>query len=100
PHTAIVSCARAIETIRVLIAKNPNRRASWPILRDQLNISEACLNRITQPSTGPRHGHHHYMDGQTKEAIIFSAWEITDRFFEYRKRGDQPLPLSEFPLLA
>jgi hypothetical protein len=31
--------------------------------------------------------------------MIIKAWTIMNRFLEYKKRGDRPLPISDFPLL-
>jgi len=58
----------------------------WLALREHLQISRSYLQRITRAST------------QTD--VIDQAWIVMDRFLEYRKRGGQPLPLSEFPLLT
>jgi hypothetical protein len=64
-----------------------------------LQIDRSYLEFITDTSTGPRHADPEHIPGSVCHEISVRAWTITNRFFEYLKRGSQPLPLSDFPLL-
>jgi hypothetical protein len=68
-------------------------------MRDSLNIDQPYLEFITEHSKGPRHGD---VKGSTFSATretIKRSWIVMNRFLEFRKRGNRPLSLSEFPLL-
>jgi hypothetical protein len=99
PHESATHCARAVEAMRHLIAPNEQPKKAWPKLRDALNVSEDYLKLITDVSTGPRHGDPTHIPGTTTTEITRRAWQIMNRFLEYKKRNSGPLPLAEFPLL-
>jgi hypothetical protein len=101
PHILVPRCASAIETLRVCISPpGADRKAGWESLQSNLNLTEEYLKSITDHSRGPRHGDHQYIPGTTTELVANNAWIVMDRYLEYLKRGKQPLPLSEFPLLG
>lgn len=102
PHHAPINCARAIETIRELImpTESDDREKGWKVMREQLNIDRDYLKFITQHSTKRRHGKRTGISPADYQEIIRRAWNVMNRFLEYRKRGNQQLPLSEFPLLT
>jgi len=99
PHVSTVNCARAIEGLRTLIAPGPRRQA-WPTFRNALQLSEAYLGLILDNSTETRHGNRVRVTGAITTEIVRRSWSVMDRFLEYKKRGDRPLPQSEFPLLT
>lgn len=99
-HLTSVNCARAIETIRTLIApKCDTRSEAWQIMRSQLNLSRDFLELIMEHSKSPRHGNHVPTRGENSIEIARRAWICMDRFLEYKKRSDTPLPIDQFPLL-
>jgi hypothetical protein len=100
PHESSVNCARAIEALRHIIAPNQPRGEAWQTFRSTLNISREYLTMITDVSTGPRHGDPTHIQGTITTEITRRAWVIMNRFFEYKKRNDQQLPLDIFPLLS
>lgn len=101
PNVLVTRCASAIETIRTCMSPTgTERRRGWAMLQSNLNVGENFLKSITDHSRGPRHGDHHYIPGTTTEVVANNAWIVMDRYLEYLKRGKQPLPVSEFPLLA
>jgi hypothetical protein len=100
PHRAPTNCARAVETIRNLLTPNADRKLQWAALRNALNLDERYLRLITDQSTAPRHGDHGFIDGIVTVEITRRAWVIMNRFLAYRKSGNQPLSLIDFPLLA
>lgn len=101
-HTAGINCGRVVETIReVMTPEGEDRKKGWVYMRQKLNIDTAYLKFITDVSTAPRHGkrvgaisRHDY------DETINRAWTVMTRFFEYKKRGDGPLPIDEFPVLS
>lgn len=99
PHHAAVNCARVIEGLRKLIAPEKDRSKAWPIMRASLNIEQTYLTYVTDLSTAPRHGDREWIPGPTVIEATKRAWIVMNRFLEFRKRGNQPLPLAEFPLL-
>jgi hypothetical protein len=100
PHESAVNCARAVEALRHIIAPNQPRGHAWQTFRSALNISQEYLKMITDVSTGPRHGDPTHIQGTTTTEISRRAWVIMNRFFEYKKRNNQQLPLDIFPLLT
>jgi hypothetical protein len=94
-----VDCARAVEGLREIMGGNSDRRQSWIIMRDNLQVSQRYLSFITDISTSPRHGGRSYIPETTIQEILERSWTIMNRFLEFRRGGSQPLPLAEFPLL-
>jgi hypothetical protein len=98
PHEAPINCGRALDGIRSIMA--PGRKtAGWEVVRDNLKCSEDHLKFVTEHSKGPRHGDRTFIPGDITVEIVARAWKVTNRFLEFKKRGDQPLPESEFPIL-
>jgi hypothetical protein len=75
------------------------RGQAWGIFQTNLRISRDFRELITDTSKGPRHGDRTYIEGATTIEITKRAWQIMDRFIEYRRRRNQPLPEADFPLL-
>lgn len=100
PHHAPVNCGRAIDGLRnILTPVGVDREKGWPILRDTLRVEKAYLDFVMSHSTGPRHGDRAHKPGYIVVEITKRAWTLMNRFIEFRKRGDRPLPEEEFPLL-
>jgi hypothetical protein len=100
PGEGGVGATRAIEGIRnyfVPLGTKPNQ--GWELMRNALNATESYVKSITEQSKGPRHADWFNSEEQLVHASIERAWTLMNRFLEYRKRNDQPLPPSEFPLL-
>jgi hypothetical protein len=101
PGQVAVNCGRAIEGLRaILVPNDPKRKEGWAALQDSLNITRSYREFITTTSTGPRHGDRTDIPRDTSQEVIERSWVIMNRFLEYRKRGNVPLPISEFPLLS
>jgi len=101
PHHSPVNCARAVEGLRHLIAA-PGASASqaWEQMRDALRLDRTFLQLITDTSTAPRHGNRAYIPGATTTETVRRSWIVMDRFLAYRKRGNTPRPVAEFPVLT
>jgi hypothetical protein len=96
---APLSCQRAIEGIARLVSSHSDRKKRWLALRDNLNLSQPYLQFVTDLSVDPRHGHAGEQSiGQLNEARR-RAWIVADRFLHFRDKGNDKLPVSEFPLL-
>jgi hypothetical protein len=101
PHHASVNCARAIEGLRNIIAPpGIDRKKGWASLRDNLHVEREYLEFVTEYSTAARHGDRTHIPGPIVIEITKRAWIIMNRFLEFRKRGNCPLPESEFPTLS
>ncbi len=98
PHVATVNCARAIDGIRQLIGGSGTDKQQWSAMRQTLRVDREYLQFITDRSKGPRHGNRLYLDGVAVTEIVERSWTIMNRFLEYKKSGDKPLPAS-FPEL-
>ncbi len=99
-HLSPVNLARAVEAIRVMIAgADTGVAASWAKMRETLRVDEAYLKLITSTSAPKRHGNHKRVEGETVATVSERAWRVMDRFIAYRRRGNTPLPDSEFPIL-
>ena len=100
PHHAPVNCARALDGIRNMIAPGLATKQSWEVLRNTLNLSRDYLELITDTSAAPRHGDRTHIPGATVMEVSKRSWIIMDRFLHFRKRGNQPLPVADFPELS
>lgn len=101
PHVAPVNCARAMDRLKHLIAlPGAKDKHAWQKMQDALRINEAYLKLITDHSAAPRHGKPINIPGAVTTEITRRAWTVMNRYFEYRKRNDGPLPLREFPTLT
>jgi hypothetical protein len=101
PNIAPVNCGRVLDGLRKLVVPGMNDpKAEWPIFRAAMRVDENYTQFVSEHSKNPRHGQHMRIDGPTTIEIHRRAWVIMNRFLEYRKRGSQPLPATEFPLLT
>jgi hypothetical protein len=101
PHLIPSMCARAIETIRVVISpEGSERKAGWALMQRNLNVSQDYIRSITDYGVAPRHGDHEFVPAAATSMIATRSWTIMNRFLEYKKCGDKPLPLSDLPLLT
>ncbi len=98
-HRAPVNTARVLDSLRHLIAPGEEPKAGWLKLRDKLQIDEAYLKYVTDHSAPPRHGDPAHIPGTITREVTARAWNVFNRYLEYRKRDNGPLPLGEFPLL-
>jgi hypothetical protein len=99
-YTGTIGAARALDGIcRAFVPEGGERDEGWAPMRAALNATEPYVKSITAQSRGPRHAD--WQGGPEPEVRMTTerAWILMNRFLEYRKRGNQPLPLSEFPLL-
>lgn len=101
PHLIPANCARSMETLRNLISPEAfDRKRGWVLMQEHLRLTEGYLKLVTDHGVGPRHGDHQYVPAENTRLIADRSWTIMNRFLEYKKRGGQPLPLDEFPILA
>jgi hypothetical protein len=96
---ATVRCGRAVDAIRHHMAPQNDRKAGWPAMRDNLNLTQQYLEFITDVSKGPRHGEVKSNTFSTSQEVLNRAWTVMNRFLEFKIRGNQQLPLPEFPIL-
>jgi hypothetical protein len=94
-HVAPVACGRAMEGIRHVIAPGLERKKGWTKMNDALRMERSYLDLILDTSTGPRHADPAHVTGDVCKEITERSWVVMNRFFEYLKRGSQPLPVSE-----
>jgi hypothetical protein len=98
-HMTPANCGRVVDGLRKLVAPSMDPKQGWPIFRQTINTDELYLTFISEHSKEPRYGGHIRIDGPTTTEIARRTWAIMNRFLEVRKRGNQPLSLTEFPLL-
>lgn len=100
-HVTAINCARAIEALRNAVAiPEASRNEAWEQFREHLNIDRTYLQLITDSSIDGRHGGGTFIPGTVTGEIVRRSWVIMNRFFEFRKRGSQPLTDPDFPLLT
>jgi hypothetical protein len=98
PHVTPVNCGRVMDGLRKLIAPGDPKKA-WPLFRNEMHVDEAYTKLVSDNSTEHRHGGHLRIDGPTTTEILKRTWIVMNRFLEFRKRGNKPLPVAEFPVL-
>jgi hypothetical protein len=99
PLQQSVHCARAIETIRSLIAPDLPKSQAWNHMHRALNTTERYVQFVTDNSRALRHGDHRGAQVIDQGELKRRSWIILDRYIEYLKRGRKPLPLDLFPRL-
>lgn len=101
PHVAPMMCGRAMDGLKNLLsAPGTKPPAAWATMQEILRIDKKFRQFITTTSARPRHAHLDHIRGDVIREIWRRSWIIMDRYLQYRKRGSQPLPLAEFPLLT
>jgi hypothetical protein len=77
--------------------KKPVR--GWAVLQGIVNVDQRFTEWVSELSIDPRHGGWSNADEAKIKEAVRRCWVVMNRFIEYRKRGNQPLPLSKFPVL-
>jgi hypothetical protein len=100
PNHATTCCARVVDGIRYAIAANEaSRSKQWNQMQEALRVSEEYVRYVTDRAKQSRHNAPWSIDDAEAGEAVLRTWTITNRLLEYKKRGDLPLPLTEFPLL-
>ncbi len=84
----------------MIVPIDPSRKLGWTKMQDYLNIGRSYREFIMTASTEPRHGDRSDVPAHISQQVVERSWVIMNRFLEYKKRGDKPLPIAEFPLLS
>jgi hypothetical protein len=101
PITAAFGGARALERIRTLVAgPDEGPKEAWGLMQTALRVDKAYLQFVTDHSVAPRHGQDFTHTAEVNQKVIERCWTIIDRAIIFVKRGRQPLPAEEFPLLT
>lgn len=99
-NLATINCARAIEALRTAMSvPGQTREKDWESMRQRLNLTKDYLDFVIDLSKEPRHGNRRAPEVGQQSEVLRRAWIIMNRFLEFRKRGNLPLPASEFSLL-
>lgn len=99
-NNSLVSCARAVEGIRHMVAdEGLSIVDAWGQMRARLNLDRTYIQPVTSHSVDHRHGKKDYITPEIYRDVMVRSWTIMNRFLEYRKRGNQTLPLTDFPVL-
>jgi hypothetical protein len=99
-HVSPVDFGRVVESLRHLISPNLDRKEGWARLLTTLRVERAFIQPITDTSTAPRHGDFSRIIGDVTTDIAKRTWILMNRYLEYRKAGNQPLPPELFPVLS
>lgn len=100
PNQSTINCARVMDSIRQMLARGAKRKiVGWHYMHDTLNIQQKYIEWISDQSKLARHGDRTHIP----PVVVLEAYRrssiVMNRFLEYRKRGNAPLPLDEFPTL-
>jgi hypothetical protein len=99
PHQAATNCGRVLDGLRKLVAPNVDPLKGWRILQGLLNVDGEYMEMVSETAKKPRHGDKSPIGSGVIQEVMKRTWGVMNRFIEYRKRGNQPLPADEFPLL-
>jgi hypothetical protein len=99
PNVSPINCGRVMDGLRKIAAPSLAPAAGWRVLQGIVNCDEKYQRFVTDLSTNPRHGDRTMIAGDIAAEAVKRTWIVMNRFLEYRKRGNQPLPLNEFPRL-
>ncbi len=102
PDQTLVSCARAVDAIRIYFAPpgSKKKKQGWKTMNDNLQLAQSYTTEISEASHGPRHGDYANPPDAINQKIAGKAWIIMNRFIAYQIRGKHQLPLADFPLLS
>jgi hypothetical protein len=101
PSVAPVNCGRVLDRLRKIVAPNEKKPVKgWTALQGIVNVDQQFIEWVSKISTDPRHGDWSKADEAEIKEAVRRCWVVMNRFIEYRKRGNQPLPLDKFPLLC
>ncbi len=100
PHQGPTNCGRVLDGLRKIAAPGLDLKPGWIVLREIVRVDEAYTQWVSNYSTMTRHGGGTYIHGTDTQEIVRRTWAVMNRLLEYRKRGNQPLPSVEFPLLV
>jgi hypothetical protein len=100
-NRAPLAASNGVDGIReYFVPSGGKKEDGWEPMRENLRVSKDYLVSITSAARGPRHGDYTYIPGELTDEVTRRAWIVMNRFFEYLKRGEKQLPLSEFPILT
>jgi len=100
PHISSINCARAVDAIKHLISPTASTdKQAWEQMQSTLHLDKKYLTLVTDISKDARHGKGTHVSGSMTTEATQRAWTVMNRYFEFRKRGNKPLPISDFPLL-
>ena len=99
-HSSAVNCGRVLDALRKLIAPELETAPGWAKLRSTLRAERSYLDLISNTSKNPRHGDFTRIKGDITLEVGVRTWTLMNRYLEFRKRGNQPLPDSEFSVLV
>jgi hypothetical protein len=101
PRRTSVRSAQCVDGIRSLfVPPGKKKEAGWQPMNEALQLTKSYLDPVMKESRSPRHGDYQPLAEINRSDSVFRAWEVMNRFLEYKKRGDKQLPLAEFPLLT
>jgi hypothetical protein len=101
PHDSTLSCARALAGLKELFEHaDADEDRALERMRQALRIDAPYLNYVTGVIRAAHNGHDSYVVGEASTESTRRAWTIMNRYFEYLKRGEVPLPEGEFPTLT
>ncbi len=100
PHQVPTSCGRVLDGLRKLIAPDLDVKKGWLRMQEFLNIDQEYMGWISAQSLNPRHGDKSFISTPIILEILRRTWAVMNRFIAYRKGGNQPLPVSNFPTLV
>jgi len=100
-HISPRACGRVLDGLRQIMAPDDPPNRGWDKVRRSLQIDRPYLQMVTDQSVGPRHADPAHIPGDVTHELTKRTWTIMNRYFEFILRGGtEPLPTSEFPLLA
>lgn len=100
PGLIAINCGRALDGLRqILVPNDPERTQGWIKLQEVLNLERSYREFVMKTSIPPRHADRTGIPQTIGQEVLERTWTIMNRFIEYRKRGSQQLPISEFPML-
>ena len=95
-HQTPIICGRVLDSLRKSVAPHQGAKQGWPVLHAIVNAERQYLEWVSNWSTNPRHGDWSRISDAVINELLQRTWVIFNRFLEFRKGGNQPLPESSF----
>lgn len=101
PGEAAVHCFRSIERIRQAFSvKATDRKQTWSLLAEALNLRRSWLDTYTSHATAVRHGELVELNLEERNRCFAQAAQVVIRYAVYLKTGKLKLSAPKFPELA
>jgi hypothetical protein len=99
-HQRPTNFGRVLDSLRKSVAPGLEPKKGWEVLKGIVNVEGDYMAWVSEYSKNSRHGDRTMnISKDVIDEMGTRTWNVVNRMIEFRKRGNQPLPLDQFPSL-